>query len=272
MKKVSLGFIQGRMILPPRKSVLQYFPKKFWKKEFFYAGKHGFKFIEYIGERVRNNANPIWKKSGLDKIKILTKKNRLINYSFCDDFFIKKEFVVYEKFNEYFNDLSKNLSYLKIKIYVLALFEKSNITRKNYRHFINRIRNLSDLLRSVKIKLAIETNISSELFIKMLKLINRKNFFLVYDTGNRLKKNNKQFAEILKLKKFICHIHLKDKNFSGDNVILGQGNVDFDLIFDALKKINYRGKYTFETNRGSNPVNTMIKNKALILKKLNQKI
>ena len=37
MKKIEFGFIQGRMTSPPSKKILQYFPKKNWKKEFYYA-------------------------------------------------------------------------------------------------------------------------------------------------------------------------------------------------------------------------------------------
>ena len=51
MKKLDFGFIQGRMSIPPSKNILQYFPKTNWQKEFVYARKNNFKFIEYFGER-----------------------------------------------------------------------------------------------------------------------------------------------------------------------------------------------------------------------------
>ena len=52
-----------------------------------------------------------------------------------------------------------------------------------------------------------------------------------------MKKEHKQYLEILKLKKKIIHIHLKDKNFFGQNVIIGKGNVNFTSIFRSLKKL-----------------------------------
>ena len=91
----------------------------------------------------------------------------------------------------------------------------------------------------------------TKLIQKLLKLTKSKNIFIVYDTGNRVKKNNFQFDEILKLKKYICHFLIKDKNFRGENLVLGEGSVNFEKIFEAIKKINYRGKFTFETNRGN---------------------
>ena len=62
MKKIEFGFIQGRMTSPPSKKILQYFPKKNWRKEFYYAKKYNFNFIEYFGERNFNKNNPVWNK------------------------------------------------------------------------------------------------------------------------------------------------------------------------------------------------------------------
>ena len=74
MKKIEFGFIQGRMTLPPSKKTLQYFPKKNWKKEFYYAEKYNFNFIEYFGERKFNKSNPIWNYRKLKEINELVKK------------------------------------------------------------------------------------------------------------------------------------------------------------------------------------------------------
>ena len=92
---------------------------------------------------------------------------------------------------------------------------------------------------------------------------------MVYDTETGLK-NNLQYNDIIKLKKHICHFHIKDKNWNGENLVLGKGCVNFEKIFKAIKKIKYKGKYTFETNRGNDPIITMKNNKEFIkiIKKL----
>ena len=43
-----------------------------------------------------------------------------------------------------------------------------------------------------------------------------------------------------------------------------------DIKDSNLKEIQYKGSFTFETNRGSNPLMTMINNKKLVLKILPQ--
>lgn len=267
-KKVDFGFIQGRMTKPPSKKILQYFPKKKWKKEFYYAEKHKFDFIEYFGERKFNKENPIWNSKKLKEINYLVKKKKLQNYSFCDDFFINTSLINYQNINNYYNILINNLELINIKVYVLALFEKSLINKKNFKNFIDKLIIIAEKLDSKKIKLALETNLDAPSIKRLIKLINKKNVFIVYDTGNRLKKKDLQYKEIVKLKNHICHFHIKDKNWKDENVILGTGNVNFNLIFDAVKKIRYKGKFTFETNRGNNPIKTMCANRDFILDKL----
>jgi sugar phosphate isomerase/epimerase len=257
------GFIQGRMTAPPSKNVLQFFPQNNWKNEIRIARGYGFVFIEYIGERKFNKFNPVWSNSGLKKINSLTKKFKIKNYSFCDDFFINNDLAKYKYLDNYIDKIIEKLSILKIKIYVLALFEKSNLTKKNFKNYISIINVISLKFQKVGIKLALETNLESKYLIEIFKRIKNNNSYIVYDTGNRLKKS-KQHLEILKLKKKIIHIHLKDKNFSNKNVIIGTGKVNFTLIFKALKKINYKGNFCFETNRGQNPIITMKANLKLI--------
>ena len=269
MKNLEFGFIQGRMTIPPKKDILQYFPKKNWKKEFYYAKKLNFNFIEYFGERNYNKNNPLWNIKSLKKINHLVKKNKLYNYSFCDDLFINNNLLKFKNLEEYYKELIFNLNFIKIKLYVLALFEKSLINKKNLISYAKILKKIAFKFKNKNIKIALETNLESKLFIRLLRLINEDNVYIVYDTGNRLKNPNLQYQEIIKLKKHIIHVHLKDKNFNGDNVILGTGSVNFDAIFMALKRIKFKGKFVFETNRGNNPRKTMLNNKNYILKKVN---
>ena len=266
MKKIEFGFVQGRITSTFPKKFLQNFPKKNWRREFYYSKKYNFNFIEYFGERKFNKNNPIWNYKNLKEINKLVKKNSLFNYSFCDDYFINNSLINYKNFDDYYRIITKNLSLINIKIYILALFEKSVINKKNLKSYVQILQNISDNLKEKKIKLALETNLDAQSITKLIKLINRKNIFIVYDTGNRLKKKDLQYREIVKLKKYICHFHIKDKNWKGENVVLGNGNVNFDFIFKAIKLNKYKGKYTFETNKGDNPIKTMCENKAFILK------
>ena len=48
----------------------------------------------------------------------------------------------------------------------------------------------------------------------------------------------------------------------GESTVIGQ----MSLVNGAIKKIKFKGNFVFETNRGNNPIQTMIYNKEYILK------
>lgn len=260
MNKKRFGCIQGRLSTPPKKNMLQYFPKN-WEAEFIIVKKLNIFFIEYFKDRNKNILNNLNSISTAKKLEDVRTFYKIENYSICDDFFINNNILSYRNFSKYFNNLIKIMKLLKIKIYVLPLFGKSNLTEKNYLNYTKIISLISESLKKEKILLALETNLNCKFFFKFLNSLNNSgNTFLVYDTGNRLKKNNDPYKEICGFGGKIIHVHLKDKNFQGENVIIGTGKVNFSRIFQGLKKIDYKKKFVFETNRGLNPVLTMIHN------------
>tara|TARA_Y100001958_G_C21190699_1_gene518916 strand:+ start:9 stop:821 length:813 start_codon:yes stop_codon:yes gene_type:complete len=264
---IKFGCIQGRLSKIPNNKYLQYFPKN-WEHEINLLKKTNLDFLEFFKDRKKNSRSPFFSDKGFNYVRKATLKNNISNYSFCDDFFINRNILNYSNLGEYFKNLSKNLNKINIKIYVLALLEKSNLTNSNYLKFIRPLKIVRRILKKKGIKLALETNLDSQTILRLFKKID--NTFLVYDTGNRFNKNKDQYTEIIELKKFIIHLHLKDKNLKNQNVILGSGKVDFKKVFKALKKINYKKNFTFETNRGRNPVKTMKKN-LLIIKNIARK-
>jgi len=250
------GIIQGRLVKPP-KNVLQYFPPN-WIEEINLAKRLKLGFIEFFKDRKFNLVCPFFTNAGFKTVSNILNLKKFKSYSFCDDFFINNNFLKHKYLKKYFEDMSTNLKTIKTKLYVLPLYEKSNLDKKNLSKFITKINLVANILKKKKIFLALETDLEVE-FLKIL-FKKTKNIYLVYDTGNRLKKNINQYEEILNLNNKIIHVHIKDKNFLGENVIIGKGSVNFKKIFLALKQINYKRNFTFETNRGKFPYNTMFNN------------
>ena len=62
-----------------------------------------------------------------------------------------------------------------------------------------------------------------------------------YDIGNSTAKKYNTKLELKMLQPWLVNIHIKDRKFNGYTVPLGQGDVNFDLFFSTLKKINYNG-------------------------------
>ena len=76
------------------------------------------------------------------------------------------------------------------------------------------------------------------------------------DIVNYISNNFHIISDIINFHAFIKHVHIKDKNIKGANVLLGRGEADFYEINVALNAVKYNGLYTFETFRGNDPVET----------------
>ena len=73
-----LGIVQGRLSFSGKK--LQCFPKR-PLNEFKVASKIGYDFIEFFGERIKNNNNPIWTDKGIKRYIKASKKYNVILWS-----------------------------------------------------------------------------------------------------------------------------------------------------------------------------------------------
>ncbi len=241
-----LGIVQGRLSYSGRK--LQFFPQNPFR-EFRLASKIGYEFIEFFGERTKNNKNPLWSDSGIKKYKIISKKNNIKIYSFCDDYIINHPLSGKKTMDEIIKTLQR-LNKLKIKKYILPLYGKSKINSQNKNNTYKNLSLISKFCKKNNIELLLESNMTPNQFQILKKNINSKNCFFLFDTGNRVLLKRNQVNDIYKFKNDIRHIHLKDKNMFNKNVIIGDGKVDFKSIFIALKKINYRGSFAVESQRG----------------------
>ena len=101
---------------------------------------------------------------------------------------------------------------------------------------------------------------NGEELMNLLKRLNHENIKIVFDTGNRVAFGHNLPEDIKLLGNNIEHVHIKDKTYKNKNVIIGRGDVDFDIIFEKLKDIKYKKNFTFETNKGVNPIKTSLNN------------
>jgi len=69
---------------------------------------------------------------------------------------------------------------------------------------------------------------------------------------------------LIKYYPHINHIHLKDRNKLGENVIFGTGKINFINLIKFLKKKRYNKLITFETNRGKIALDTAINNLKIV--------
>jgi sugar phosphate isomerase/epimerase len=251
--KLKFGIVQGRLTQSP-KGIIQCFPKD-WEKEFSKAAKLGLDNIELIADREYNIQNPIWSKKGIENLKKLSSQYSIKINTVCNDHIINYSLLNTEVIDQNI-ELIHIAKKLKCNKYILPLFEKSELNISNYKNFVDHINLIAKACEESKMTLCLETILKGKDLLFVLSKLNSKNIKVVFDTGNRIAFGYKIFDDILILKDKIEHIHLKDKNLENENVILGTGMVNFLEVFRALKKINYKKSFTFETRRGSNPLIT----------------
>ena len=253
------GICQGRLTSPPNNE-LQWFPGEKWPNEFYSGSELGYSFIELLAERAHNKNNPLWKKSEREKIIKVSQEANISIYSACLDYIIDHSFFSENNLDieiiNYSKSFINSCEHIGIKLVVLPFLEESSLTNDNANLVIKYLEIIGEYANKKGIEIALESIARPEIIIEVLENIQGLKIGVVFDTGNRVLISDNLSDEIKKLSKFINHVHLKDRDLNNKNVIIGTGIVDFVAVFQALKNINYNGKYSFESNRGNNVINT----------------
>ena len=256
------GIVQGRLTQSPP-GCLQWFPQDGWQDEFNTASDIGINYIELIAEVQHNAENPIWTDTGISKIKQLVKDNNLTLHALCNDYIVEQSFLDEDVVQQNM-DLLEQGKKLGVEKYIMPFFESSELTTENMQEYVEPLKRIARVADDAAITVCLETILTGSELLKLLGLIDMPNVKVVYDTGNRVAFGHDLAGDIRLLDNSIAHVHIKDKNSDNANVLLGTGLVNFESVFCALNDIDYSGPYTFETTRGSNPINTAKYNMNLV--------
>jgi len=251
------GIIQGRLTVPPA-GLLQWFPQEEWREEFGYAESVGIRFIELLTERDYNSLNPAWSAGGRDEIRAAARESGRDVYSICTDYIIDHELLGTDAkaVKQHVSEFLDAGADLKCAVAVFPLLEKSNLTADNAVKYVPLMKEFARQAAESGMTICIESLLNGTDLKNLLEDINESNVKCVFDTGNRILDNRDLDTEIRLLGNWITHVHIKDKNACGENVLMGTGLVDFRRVFEALNDIDYRGPLVFETTRGTNPLKT----------------
>jgi len=263
------SIMQGRT-LKSENNKIQYFPFENWKKEFLILNKLKIKKLQWIYENSKNKINPILQDNFYKKNIIFKKKFNVYINSICADEFIKKPIFINSSVNkkaikELFNiiEISKKN---RIKYIIIPFVDNSSIFKKDYKKLlINFINEIYYKIEQNKVEIHLETDIQNKEIVKIINLTNSKKFIKInFDSGNTVSFGYDLKNEINDAKGHIGSVHLKDRIKFGYTVPLGYGDVDFSILFKALKRIKFKGDYVIQAARIKN-----MDDKLLIKKYLN---
>lgn len=265
--KNPIGIIQGRLTASGGK--LQCFPYGKWKEEFFVARSLGFDCIELIVERKLGAPNPLWDAQGVRELLAVSKESGVRAFSLCDDQIMDAGLLAgdSEEARGCFETLVRLIGQLKLlgaSRLVLPFLEEASV-KENREAFLS-VRSYLEKLLPIAEEAGVEIMLENDLPTPMLKdLVSTTGgkIGVCYDTGNRAYFGYDP-AEILELGSLIRHVHIKDKELDGKNVMLGTGAVDFKIVFANLSAIGFGGPLILETSRGNEEVEAGTNNLAFV--------
>lgn len=244
----SIGLIQGRLF-PKYIDQLQVFPDKTWKKEINILREIGFDYIELLWDK-KKSIKQIWEIQ--DQILLHSK---IQAHSICLDSITFKN-TSNSIINE-IDDVIRTFGKKTPSILVIPLLSKAGINSfGKLKDFIANV-NMHNVMKSIKeynIKLAIEIDMPSSHVLDALNFDKSGLIGVCIDSGNLWNYSESPTKDILTLSEKVIHVHIKDKDSIGNNVMLGKGLVKFNEFFKALIEIGYSKNMTLETKYFKDPI------------------
>ena len=127
---------------------------------------------------------------------------------------------------------------------------------------IGRLETVADTFAARELSLILETGQEAAGgLIAFLRKLGRPNVGVNFDPANMILYNNGDPIDGLRLLgKFVRNVHIKDANLTllpgtwGSEVVVGQGQVNWDQFFRVLEEIGFSGDLCFEREAGSQRV------------------
>ena len=257
----NIAFIQGRLVNKVEGRI-QAFPREDWEKELELASSNNLNFIELTVDLDRIWENPISSSLGIDNFK-----SKLLTYG-VKPIACTADFIMH---NPPWNDLTnmtkiskkiiQGLGKIGCKFIIIPFVDDSSINKDIEDDAINFLMSLKPSLIENGVEVAIESDYHPKDLRSFIDKLPSSLFGINYDIGNSASIGYDIEEEFDSYFKRIKHIHVKDRLLNGTTVPLGQGNADFELCFNLIKKYNYKGDFSMQTARdeSDNHIEVMLK-------------
>lgn len=249
-----IGIMQGRLV-PPINNTIQSFPKNNWQTEFSVAYELNLDCIEFIFDGEDYINHPLMTAEGLYEIKKLERENNVGVLSVCADYFMAHPLhwgTLDERLArvKILKDLIRNCAKLETGNIIIPCVDNSRLQNAADREeFKCRLTECLPVAEEYGICLALETDLDPDAFTILMQDINHEYLKINYDTGNSASLGYDPTREFDSYGSWITDVHIKDRVYGGSTVPLGEGNVNFPMVFRLLKEINYNGIFILQTAR-----------------------
>jgi L-ribulose-5-phosphate 3-epimerase len=250
-----IGIMQGRLV-PPVDDRMQAFPRDHWKDEFPFAVAAGVNGIEWIYDRFGSDINPLNTEAGMEIIRALTIEHKVFVRSLCADYFM--EFPLLRGSNAEREDRFRMLAWLlercgKLGIGRIVLPFVDNSAVREVEELVCAAQVLERALgvaEANRVEMHLESSLSPALFADLLRRLPYSPIKVNYDSGNSTSLGYDPMEEFDAYGERIGSVHIKDRMRGGGTVHLGAGDTDFQVVFNRLREIGYKGDFVLQVARG----------------------
>ncbi len=246
--------MQGRLS-PPIDGKIQAFPSEKWREEFPLGESCGFQLMEWTLDHQNLWENPLMTPEGRQEIRVLSARYGIrIESATADNFmqapFFKRKGPECEERLSDLKELIEAAGHLGLKYIVIPVLDEGRMEspreREKLREGLNRLR--PDLL-SAQVKFVFESDLPPQELAEWIATYEADAFGVNYDIGNSAGSGFDSSKEFEAFGHRILNVHIKDRELHGTTVPLGEGNANFDKVFQGLKKIGYQGNFILQTAR-----------------------
>lgn len=127
---------------------------------------------------------------------------------------------------------------LGVKVVLLAFFSEGDLRDdpKGQDEVVKRLKEIAPKAEKAGVALGVESWLSAEDHLRIIDRVGSKAVQVYYDVCNSTDRGYDIYKEIRLLGSRICELHAKE-----NGSLLGQGNVDFKKVREALDDIKYSG-------------------------------
>jgi L-ribulose-5-phosphate 3-epimerase len=267
--------MQGRMV-PPTDDRIQCFPRDSWNDEFALAAAAGLTDIEWIYDLHGADVNPLASDDGLAQMRALSEQHDVVVWSLCADYFMDRPLLRAdpEELEERLGTLVwllRRCALLAMNRIVLPFVDASRIDSNADRdHVVAVLERVLPVAEEVGVQLHLETSLSPSRFADLLARLPHPLLKVNYDSGNSSSLGYDPEDEFAAYGSRVGSVHIKDRVRGGGTVPLGDGNADFEALFECLERVGYEGDFVLQVARGASgdEVNWATRNRRFVLDSL----
>ena len=98
-------------------------------------------------------------------------------------------------------------------------------------------------------KIVFESDFNPHRLHAFIQRLDSESFGINYDIGNSASLGYNVDDEFKAYGNSILNVHVKDRKYRGTTVPLGEGNANFNKVFEKLSEISYKGNFILQTAR-----------------------